>query len=268
MRFAMSSSVFLASAVLAVAGTFVSGNAVQAQQWGTVKGQVVWAGGAIPANPPLNVDKDKAVCLKEGPLLANKLVITPKSKGVRWVLVWLADPKDARNVKFVPPIHPSLKNSKPTVEIDQPCCVFEPRVMGLWADKQTVVVKNPASIPHNFAITSIGEGPSTNPLIPPGGQVTVKGFVPKLVPTTYSCSIHTWMKGWIGSFAHPYFAVTDKDGNFEIKNAPAGKFQVVAWQEEVGFVMMKDKMIRGKLITIKANGVTDLGKIDMKPSAD
>ena len=35
----------------------------------------------------------------------------------------------------------------------------------------------------------------------------------------------------------PYFAVSDKDGNFEIKNLPAGtelEFQV--WQEKSGYV--------------------------------
>jgi len=258
-----SSSAHLAGALLAITGIVLPGAAVQAQQWGTVKGQFVWAGGAIPANPPVNVDKDKAVCLKEGPILSNKLVVNDKNKGVRWVLVWLADAKDARNVKFAPAIHPSLKTAKASVEIDQPCCTFEPRVIGLWAGKQTLTVKNPAPIPHNFAISSIGEGPNANPLTPAGGQSIIKGFVPKLIPTTYSCSIHPWMKGWIGSFAHPYFAVTDKDGNFVIKNAPAGTFQLVAWQEEAGFVMMKDKLVRGKVITIKPGATTDLGKVDL-----
>src|SRR5262249_25020073 len=118
---------------------------------------------------------------------------------------------------------------------------------------------------HNFSITSIGEGPTTNPLIPPGGKVDIKGFKGKVIPTSYSCSIHTWMKGWIGTFSHPYFAVTDADGNFEIKNAPAGKFRLMVWQEKVGWVIInpKDAQDRGKVIDIKAGGTTDVGKVSL-----
>jgi hypothetical protein len=71
------------------------------------------------------------------------------------------------------------------------------------------------------------------------------------------------MKGWVRVFDHPYFAVTDADGNFVIKNAPAGKYQLVIWQEDMGF---KDgeKGKDGSPITIQA-GSTDLGKIEIKP---
>ena len=31
---------------------------------------------------------------------------------------------------------------------------------------------------------------------------------------------------------HPYFAVTDKSGNFTIKDIPAGTYEVVCWQEK------------------------------------
>ena len=99
--------------------------------------------------------------------MKNELVVNPKNKGVRWVLVWLTDPKDARNSKFVPPVHPSLKSPPKTVEIDQPCCVFEPRVMALQVG-QDLVVKNSAPIPHNFKIDSIGGGPGkSRTVLPP-----------------------------------------------------------------------------------------------------
>ncbi len=34
-----------------------------------------------------------------------------------------------------------------------------------------------------------------------------------------------------GSSSTPNYAVTDEDGNFEIKNAPVGKFRIVYWHE-------------------------------------
>jgi hypothetical protein len=35
------------------------------------------------------------------------------------------------------------------------------------------------------------------------------------------------MTGYVRIFEHPYYAVTDENGNFEIKNAPVGKFRIV-----------------------------------------
>jgi hypothetical protein len=258
-----------ACAALAFLAALVAVAPAAEQGWGTIKGQVVFAGDKAPAPRELNVDKDKEHCLSKGKLYDQRLVVNKKNKGVRWVLVWLTDPANPKNAAFVPPIHPSLKNPKPTVEIDQPCCVFEPRMIGVQVG-QKLIVKNPAPIPHNFKIESFGSGPTANPLIPPGGQAVIAGFVPKPIPTEYSCSIHGWMKGWIGSFPHPYFAVTDADGKFEIKNAPAGKFRLMLWQEEAGWVIRNPKKPadRGKVIEVKANGTTDVGKVPLKVAGD
>ena len=50
-------------------------------------------------------------------------------------------------------------------------------------------------------------------------------------PIQYKCTIHGWMTGYVRIFDHPYYAVTDENGKFEIKNAPAGKFRIVYWHE-------------------------------------
>jgi plastocyanin len=233
-----------------------------ADEWGTIKGRVVWAGGTIPAPEVANVDKDKAHCLEKGPIYKDNLVINKENKGIRFALVWLCDAKDPKSTKWTAPIHPSLKKPAKNVVIDQPCCVFEPHVIGLRVG-QTLIVKNSSPIAHNVQITSVGLGPNKNQLIPPRGQTEITGFVAKVIPTSYTCSIHPWMKGWIGTFSHPYFAVTDADGNFEIKNAPAGDFRLMVWHEEVGFVLM-DGGMRGKVFTIKAGGSTDVGEIGLK----
>ena len=54
---------------------------------------------------------------------------------------------------------------------------------------------------------------------------------------------------------HPYFAVTDDKGYFEIKNVPAGTQKVVVWQEAVakgGFITPSS----GEDVTVKANDTT------------
>ena len=65
--------------------------------------------------------------------------------------------------------------------------------------------------------------------------------------------------------------VTDKDGKFEIKNLPAGKWQFMFWQEMAGYVAevkrdgQAEKWRRGTIeVEIKA-GKNDVGKIVVAP---
>jgi len=46
------------------------------------------------------------------------------------------------------------------------------------------------------------------------------------------CNVHPEMSGYVVVAPTPYFAVTDKDGNFEIKNIPAGKYTLKTWSED------------------------------------
>ena len=231
-----------------------------AQSWGTIKGQVVWAGDTLPEKEKAKVDKDQAQCLKNGDIYTDAYVVNPKNKGVRWVLVSL---QDAETPTKAIPIHPSLEAvSKKPLELDQPCCAFEPRVAAI-REGQQVVVKNSASIAHNIFWQGGLLGPTANQLVPAGGQAEFKDIKARALPVPYTCSIHAWMKGYVGVFKHPYFAVTDADGKFEIKNAPAGKFRLNLWQETKGWVIINptNPRDRGVVIDIKADGTTDLGTI-------
>jgi plastocyanin len=238
-------------------------NAAEDQGWGTIKGQVVLDGKDVPKRAPLKVDKDQNVCLKNGPLLDDKLVVNPKNNGVRWTVVYLMNADD---FKKPVPIHPALKNiAKKVVEVDQPCCQFEPHVVAL-RQGQTLVVKNTATIAHNVKVDG---GPSLNQIVPPGKSLKLEDLKARPLPLQIACNIHGWMLGRVFVLPNPYFAVTDADGNFEIKNAPAGDFRVVAWHEAQGWLVGDAKPARkGKKITIKANETTDLGKIPLKPSKD
>jgi plastocyanin len=46
------------------------------------------------------------------------------------------------------------------------------------------------------------------------------------------CNVHPEMSGYVVVGPTPYFAVTDKEGNFEIKNIPAGKYTLKTWSED------------------------------------
>jgi plastocyanin len=46
------------------------------------------------------------------------------------------------------------------------------------------------------------------------------------------CNVHPEMNGYIVVSPTPYFAVTDKSGNYEIKSIPAGKYTLKTWSED------------------------------------
>jgi len=75
---------------LALAAAAAAPAAKAGGEWGAIKGQAVWAG-AVPQRQKIDVTKDAPACLKNGPLFSDKIVVNPRNKGVRWVLVWLTD---------------------------------------------------------------------------------------------------------------------------------------------------------------------------------
>jgi uncharacterized membrane protein len=64
------------------------------------------------------------------------------------------------------------------------------------------------------------------------------------------CDAHPWMRAYIYSSRHPYVAITDASGNFEIKDIPPGKYKVRVWHE--GFEEVS------KEVEVKAGGVSDM----------
>jgi hypothetical protein len=42
---------------------------------------------------------------------------------------------------------------------------------------------------------------------------------------------HVWMNAEMMVVPHPYYAVTDESGQFELNDVPPGHYEVVAWHE-------------------------------------
>ena len=234
--------------------------AEESGKWGTIKGQIVY-GGDPPAAKPINITKDEEECkkaLKGETLVDEEWVVNKDNKGLKWAYVWLApaDPKGKL------PIHPDLEKIKePKVFMDQPCCRFEPRCLAV-REGQIWVAKNSAAINHNVKWEGGTKNPGDNPILPAGKEAEFKGLKADMAPIIVQCGIHPWMKGWVRVFDHPYYAITDADGKFEIKNAPVGNFRIYIWHEGAGWISENGK--KGQEITIKAND-NDLGKVEVKP---
>jgi len=253
-------------AALVLAVLLGTASLASAEDWGTVKGQIIYKKGAkLPDNPAVTVNQDKAVCLAKGKVLRNEWVVDAKSRGVKNVIVWLSDVDAAKSqdAAWTKAIHPKLKEAPKTYVSDQPVCAFVPRVIAL-RDETVLIFKNSASVPHNVKIDGGSLGPQINTAIPPGKELEVGKIKARVLPTEVACTIHPWMKSWLISFKHPYYAVTDEEGKFEIKNAPPGKYRLQIWHENAGYVQ-RSKKDRGVIITITGGKDT---KVEQQIKAD
>lgn len=207
--------------------------------WVTVRGRVVWPGD-IPNPEVLNVTgADKPACCANGPLVSNQLLIDPKTRGVRNVVVWLRPDSADRTASWpADRVHPTLQNPVPRQHtLDQPECQFEPRVIAA-REGDTLLVGNSSAIRHNVTFSDRWAVEFDRTLSASewkeSGQLSADR-----IPAAIRCSIHPWMQAHLRVFDHPHFAVTDADGRFEIPLAPAGRCRVVYWHE-LGFHRGKD----------------------------
>jgi hypothetical protein len=257
----------IAAATAAAAAVILAVPLVSAQdgEWGNIKGRIVWGPKDIPVQMPIAKVKehaDKAHCLAKGPVLDEQWVVNKKNRGLQWTFVWLinADPKDKKAL----PIHPSLKEvPSAAVEIDQPHCAFIPHA-ACMREGQVLVAKNSSPVTHNVKWTGAAVKNMGNVTLPAGAQFKIEGLEAQKLPMPVECNIHPWMNMRVGIFNHPYFALTDADGKFEIKNAPAGKYRAVIYN---GAYLGGAKGRFGQEITITPKGV-DLGEVEFAPPAE
>ena len=59
------------------------------------------------------------------------------------------------------------------------------------------------------------------------------------------------MRGYIAVFKHPYFAVSDKNGSFDLKDLPPGTYTITAWQEKLGTQSQKITVGAGEAKTVE-----------------
>ena len=230
-------------------------------EWVTVRGRVVWPG-ELPKPELLNITgADKPACCSSGPVTSNFLLIHPASRGVKYAVVWLRPESEDRTAVWPEAkVHPTLRHPPPRFhELDQPNCQFEPRVIAA-REGDVLTVKNSSAIPHNVTFTDRW-AVDINRTLSAGGFVVAGPLSADRLPAGIRCTVHPWMSASLRVFDHPYFAVTDEQGRWEIPLAPAGRCRVVYWHEG-GFHRGKAGAL-GMVAELKT-AVADVGDVGLE----
>jgi len=119
-----------------------------------------------------------------------------------------------------------------TAKIDQKECRYHPHVFGMRVGQPLEIMNSDPTL-HN--IHALPKGNSEfNTGQPIQGMKTTHTFDKPEIMVPFKCDVHGWMNAYVGVLPHPYFAVTDKDGKFELKTLPPGTYTLEAWHEKLG----------------------------------
>jgi plastocyanin len=198
---------------------------------GTIKGSVKLAG-KFTKPPPLDITKFKEVCRD----VPNETLVIGPGQGIRYAVVSLEGIARGQAVERET-IH-ELDNSK---------CRFVPHVVAASVG-QFLLFKNSDPILHTaHALFQDGQPQFNVGLYP--GRVSRKPLLSAGI-LKIQCEVHLWMSAYVVVTEHPYHAVTDIYGDYQIRDVPPGVYRLKLWHESLG--------TQERQVEVKAGGVSEV----------
>ncbi len=223
-------SVALATAVLLGVTAFLplatyAGDAdyavVEVDDGSSVSG-VVRFDSSSPKRKKVRISKDNETCgtIKR----SEKFLVSKENKGLKNVLVTIKGVKAGKA--------PSVVES---ITLQQKGCTYVPHFQVAEVGSEGVSLKlvNDDGIFHNVH-TYLGDSTVFNvPQLGTQHEITQKISAPGVIKV--NCDVHDWMSADIVLLHNnPYYAVTNKSGEFSIDDIPPGTYTITAWHEALG----------------------------------
>jgi hypothetical protein len=186
----------------------------------TVRGNVRFEG-KVPPGKAISMAADPS-CAQQHPAPVMAQEVMADAKGdLQNVIVFVSEGLGDRT--YDPPSQPAV--------VEQKGCMYQPHVLAVRANQPLQLVNDdPTS--HNIH-PQPANNREWNKAEPPGSKIE-EAFAREEIAIPVKCNVHPWMRGYIAVFKHPYFAVTGKDGAFDLGNLPPGTYTIKAWHEKLG----------------------------------
>lgn len=185
-----------------------------------ITGTITFAG-EVPSFQPLDMSADP-ICAELNPEpVYPEVMVLGEGKTLGNVYVQVLNP---------PPGEAEVPSDE--VHIAFQDCMYSPRIVAVMTG-QRLIFRNGDETLHN-----IHGLPKTNVEFNIGqpfqGMEHKRTFSEPEGPFEVKDDVHPWEQAYIAVVAHPYFAITDEDGRFEIAGLPDGTYEVQAWHERFG----------------------------------
>ncbi len=209
-----------------------------AQDNGVIKGKVIFKGDATLKQykrQKINTSKDPN-CKKSKKSIGSYRVILNKKTDpltIRNVMVSVKEGLGDRT--YEPPTDP--------VELTQAGCEYTPHVFGIMAGQPLKVTNGD---PTNHNIHFLPKVNQEHNFSQPKQGMQKELTLLKEDTFRIKCDVHPWMGCYTQVFDHPFFAVTGKDGTYELKGLPPGKFVIEAWHETFGTLQASVEVASGE----------------------
>jgi plastocyanin len=194
---------------------------------GVLVGRVSFQG-TPPAPDRLRMQTDKSCLQGDAPNPVDNAVLVSESGGLQNAFVYVKDGLDAA-YSFTVPAAPKI--------LDQKGCIYTPRVVGVMTGQSLEVVNSDETLHNVHALPMANEEFNRGQRLK--GERLSKTFSVPEVMVRFKCDVHGWMAAYVGVMAHPFFAVSDADGRFEINGLPPGTYTVGLWHEKFGMQEQK-----------------------------
>jgi hypothetical protein len=188
---------------------------------------------------------------------SNENGIWDEGQYMQNVVVWIQKPNHNHEIPSTP------------IQLDQKGCQYIPHVTGIMKG-QDMIIKNSDRTLHNIhSMSKINS--NFNFAMPAKSDNQKKSFSKNEDPFYIKCDVHPWMKSWVVILDHPYWGVTDQDGNYSINldSLEAGTYNLCFWHEKWDKSMKKNDYCSEdfkQTVVIGEQSVNTTTKIFKKPA--
>ena len=116
--------------------------------------------------------------------------------------------------------------------LDQRGCMYHPRVAAARVGQKVTFVNSDAVFHNVRSVTTQNE--RFNVAMPKKDQRVTKTFKKPEMFFQAKCSVHPWMGAYVAVMEHPYYAITNAQGEFQLPELPPGTYTLEAWHEIFG----------------------------------
>ncbi len=189
---------------------------ITVQDGGTIRGAVKWQG-AVPHLAPSQINKDPQVCDPEGQKRRDlERLLVGSNSGVANTVVFLKNISEGKAMDL-----PEARQS-----LNQKNCRYEPHILVVPMNGNVRLMSSDATL-HTIHMSGAADYN-----LPFFKDQMVQRSMNREGLVDLRCNAgHVWMNAEMMVVPHPYYAVTDANGNFELTQIPPGEYELVAWHE-------------------------------------